>query len=144
MAADTGLYSEYWNLADVPDGVYEVAARVVCYSGGRLSRPGLGITVSDYVTGLIDRVAPVPESYSPADGIVTDVSVPISVTFSEPINCDLPYTFTIIVQSMSPGSVSGASSLLASYAVQCSGGIVTLSYSSKTVIFLSSDNICDS
>ena len=82
MAADTGLYSEYWNLGDVPDGEYEIAARVVCYSGGRLSRPGLGITVSSFVTGLIDRVAPVPESYSPSTGIIADASVPISVAFS--------------------------------------------------------------
>ena len=118
--------------------MYEVATRVVCYSGGRLSRPGLGVSISNIVTGLIDRVLPEPESYSPANGIAYDSSTVISATFSEDINCDFPYSFTVSAQPIANGdqfnlSPTGFNTPLTNFVVSCSGNIIRLSYASSDV-----------
>ena len=119
--------------------MYEVAARVVCYSGGRLSRPGLGVSISNIVTGVLDRVIPEPESYSPSNGIVYDTTTVISASFSEDINCDFPYSFTVTAQPISTGDqnsllLTGSfSTPLTNFAISCTGSTISLSYEPSDV-----------
>ncbi|TPW14113.1 MAG: hypothetical protein DUF11, partial [bacterium] len=67
-----------WDVADVPDGSYELRAYTRCFNGRAFSGPA---------TGVIDRVAPRPfGNPQPADSILA-YGEDIAITFNEKIEC---------------------------------------------------------
>jgi len=97
---NNSLDNEYtvfnWNLPDIPDGNFDLRAKVECSDGA-----GYSSTIS----GTIDRNGPalfgVPE---PADGVYDNGDV-ISVSFNESINCDRIATNNITLHDLSKGKV---------------------------------------
>ena len=84
-AADLGnvFTNVPWNTQGLQDGLYEIRAITQCFSGAL--NPG----ISHIIKGRIERTPPeifgTPE---PADGVLS-IGDEISITFTEPIRCDL-------------------------------------------------------
>ncbi|MEY3368150.1 MAG: hypothetical protein RI973_1305, partial [Bacteroidota bacterium] len=84
-AADLGAVFTIvpWNHQGLQDGLYEIRAITQCYSGAL--NPG----ISHIIKGRIERTP--PETFGtpePADGVLS-IGDEISITFTEPIRCDL-------------------------------------------------------
>lgn len=84
----TQQYYDYaWDIANIPDGAYEIRAKAICDFG-----TSTGYTFSTISSGVIDRysldVFGTPE---PADGIL-NIGDDISISFSEDIECNLAST----------------------------------------------------
>ncbi|MGK7394431.1 MAG: LamG-like jellyroll fold domain-containing protein [Candidatus Cyclobacteriaceae bacterium M3_2C_046] len=88
----------YWKVTNnnVPDGAYDIRAKVLC--------PG-GTNYSDIVNGFIDRQAPVafgtPE---PADGVL-GMNEAISVILTESVNCNSVNQETVILKNTLTGEI---------------------------------------
>ncbi len=68
------------DVSSVGRGEYQLGLQVTCQGAS---------FVSDTVKGFVDRSAPQLQSTSPLNGGVADSAAEISVTFDEPVDCEL-------------------------------------------------------
>ena len=73
------------------DGSYEIAVHTVCTASANNLLPGVDEFYSHPIPGIIDQHAPsvfdtIPITYSPGNEI--------SATFSENVDCSMPYVFS--------------------------------------------------
>ncbi|NMM49539.1 LamG-like jellyroll fold domain-containing protein [Marinigracilibium pacificum] len=93
-----------WDISELTDRTYQIRARATCTDGS--------VTETDYLTGVIDRVTPVPfGTPQPSDGILNPAD-DISIRFNEEIESGLVKDHNISVRSILNGSdVSHATSV---------------------------------
>ena len=82
------------------DGLYEIRAITQC-SGFQADNPG----ISHFIQGSIDRTAPEVFAFQPADQVLS-TGDEISITFTEPINCDSVFRAVQVNPStIDPGNI---------------------------------------
>ncbi|MEP1095870.1 MAG: LamG-like jellyroll fold domain-containing protein [Cyclobacteriaceae bacterium] len=85
-----------WDISSLPDRQYQVRARAHCSDGS--------VFETDYITGTIDRITPVPfGTPEPSDGILGP-GENISITFNEPIETGLVKDFNMSVTGVLNGA----------------------------------------
>ena len=97
---DYGYATQYWDVATVPDGRYEIEARTECKApSSPIVIDGINGVHTAPIRGWMDRRGPrlFGREVYPADELHS-AEDPIYATFDEEIDCGLPYTFTVTMK----------------------------------------------